>query len=123
MSTLEEQLSRAQRAYDNRMPDNDDDPAYREFERITDDPAELEDALVEDGVARGLAVVLALRYAKADPMLRGEINAAVEAVVKKRGWEATPVQTPIRELIDWIKSVSERVLALEKAAIRNEAPK
>lgn len=84
---IEAQMNRAQYAYDNRMPHEDTaaEEAYREFERITDDPDELQEALAEDGVERGLARVIAERYATTDAQLRGEIDLVVENVIKKRG--------------------------------------
>lgn len=119
---LEAQLSRAGYAYDNRMPDEDTaaEEAYRELERITDDPDELQEALAEDGVERGLARVIAARYATADTELRCEIDAVVEGVVKKRGEIKIKTRraAETNELVDWILSLSARVLELEKAAIR-----
>lgn len=93
---IESQLSRAGYAYDNRMPEEDTaaEAAYRELERITDDPDELQEALAEDGVERGLARVIAARYATADTELRCEIDAVVEGVIKKRG----EVKTRVRQL-------------------------
>ena len=119
---LESQLSRAGYAYDNRLQDEDTaaEEAYRELERITDDPDELEEALAEDGTDRGLARLIVALYYTADAKLRGAVDHIVEGVIKKRGEVKTKVLSPEnRALVDWIKALSARVRALEKAAIRN----
>lgn len=84
---LEAQLSRAGYAYDNRMPDEDTaaEAAYRELERITDDPDELQEALAEDGTDRGLARLIVAQYYTADAALRSAVDHVVEGVIKKRG--------------------------------------
>lgn len=94
--SLESQLSRAGYAYDNRLPDEDTaaEAAYRELERITDDPDELEEALVEDGTDRGLARLIVALYYTADAKLRGAVDRIVEGVIKQRG----EVKTRVRQL-------------------------
>lgn len=120
---IDAHMNRAQYAYDNRMPDEDTatEEAYRELERITDDPDELEEALAEDGTDRGLARLIVARYYTAGAELRDAVDHVVEGVIKKRG-EAHTLQPAIRELIAWNKALSARVLALEKAAIRQGGP-